>query len=135
MDMKNVSKSEAGMISLSPEVQSTGFPFLVLRVYLCSLCCGNFHKVQLSLPRIPACAITHLKLHLFFFFFISSFILSRHQATLPPSLLLTSNTSACIFATPSPILYLTLFRQHHLATEAGCCGNISQRSWLPSLLP
>lgn len=131
MDMKNLSKSEAGMISHSPEVRSTGFPFLVLRVYLCSLCCGNFHKVQLSLPRISACAITHLKL----LFFISSFILSRHQATLPPSLLLTSNTSACIFATPSPILYLTLFRQHHLATEAGCCGNISQRSWLPSLLP
>lgn len=77
------------MISLSPEERSTGFPFLVLTVYLCSLCCG----VQLSLPRISARGMTVKA------FIISFSVLSRHQATLPP-ISLTHIKDFCVYFLP-----------------------------------
>lgn len=97
MVMKNLWK-------FPPEERSTGFPFLVLTVYLCSLCCGNFRDVQLSLPRISACAITpHLRLSLS--------ALPCYLVTRPPFPHLSSSHQTLLrvfFATPSPILYLAL---------------------------
>ncbi len=92
------------MISLSPEERNTGFPLLVLHVYLCSLCCGNFQEVQLSFPPNRGTCDNTFKASFFYQFF---HLVSSPAYTSPISLH-TSNTSACIFATPSPILYLLL---------------------------
>ncbi len=113
------------MISLSPEERNTGFPILALHVYLCSLCCGNFQEVQLSFPLNRGTCDNTFKASFFWSVLSSCLVISP-----PFPHLLTHIKHSFPHSLPC-----ALFRQHHLATEAGCCGNISQRSWLPSLLP